>query len=348
MNRNSGRIFAIIDGGSSNIRVFLTREELILSKVCIQRGVIDRVIQRDENILFSSVKTALRETIRKLGSKGLKSEDVDFCIILGMLTSNIGLLDLEHLIVPVGITELARALVLKEIPQLLPCPCFFIRGVKNAVCAEREAHFLLQIDSMRGEETQTIGILDRLPDLPLPTLIVFLSSHTKYVWVGRQGKIMGTLTTMSGQIFRAIKKMTYLSRYIPDDNRIRLEKINQDDLWEGITAEREVGFLRAIHLPRFMDVVLNAQIDRCYSTLLGTLIGSDLRAFSFFRETISGKLKSIVFIGNSNRPVLYRDIFRKEIGQEIPMYTLDEDSLEQAVVHGSIRIFKCAEESNFL
>ena len=76
-----------------HIRVFLTREELILSKVCIQRGVIDRVIQRDENILFTSVKTALRETIRKLGSKGLKSKDVDFCIILGMLTSNIGLLD---------------------------------------------------------------------------------------------------------------------------------------------------------------------------------------------------------------------------------------------------------------
>jgi len=348
MNSNSGRIFAIIDGGSSNIRVFLTREELILSKICIRRGAIDRVVRRDEKILFSAIQTALRKSFKKLDSKGIKSEDVDFCIILGMLTSNIGLLDLEHLTVPVGISELARGLMLKRIPELLPCPCLFIRGVKNAVRPENEDRFLGKIDSMRGEETQTIGILDLLPDLILPALIVFLSSHTKYVGIGEQGKIIGTLTTMSGQIYRAIKKTTYLSRYIPDDNIIHLKKISRDDLWAGIASERKEGFLRAILLPRFMDVVLNAQIDRCYSNLLGTIVGSDLRAFSSFRETISRKLKSIVFIGNNNRPLLYREVFRKEIGHEVPMYTLDEDGLEQAVVRGAIRIFHCAEESNFL
>lgn len=348
MNRNSGRIFAIIDGGSSNIRVFLTREKSILSKVCIQRGVIDRVVQKDENILFSAVQKALGESMRKLGNKRFKPEDVDFCIILGMLTSNIGFLDLEHLTVPAGIEDLARTLVRKDMPQLLPCPFFFIRGVKNAVRAEGEAYSIHQIDSMRGEETQTIGILDFLPDLTLPALIIFLSSHTKYVGVGAQGKIMGTLTTMSGQIFGAIKKMTYLSKYIPDDDIIRLEEISRDDLWEGIIAEREAGFLRAIHLPRFVDVVLKGKMERCYSILLGTLIGSDLRAFSFFRETIFGKFESIVFIGNSKRPALYRDVFKKEIGQEIPMYTLDESDLEQTVIRGSIRIFNYAEENNFL
>jgi len=348
MSGGSGRIFAIIDGGTTNIRAILTREESILAKGYSRVGAKDRVVQRDEDVLITGIKTALGECLRKFDKKKLEPGNVDCCIILGMLTSNVGLLDLEHLTAPVGVEELAHGLVLKKIPELLPCPIFFIRGVKNAIDHEGGPHFLQQIDSMRGEETQTIGIIDLLPDLPLPSLITFLSSHTKYVRVGEQGQITGALTTMSGQIFGAIKNHTYLSRYIPDDNMIRLEKITQDDLWAGITAEREMGFLRAIHMPRFMDVVLKAPIERCYSYLQGTLIGSDLRSFSFLREVMSMDFRSLVFIGNNNRPALYREVFKKEVGQDIPIYALDKESLEEAVVRGSIKIFLYAEKSGFL
>ncbi len=348
MSTSPGRIFAVIDGGTTNIRVILSREESILAKGHSRVGAKDRVVQRDEHVLITGIKTALGECLRRLDGEKLKPGDIDRCLILGMLTSNVGLLDLEHLTAPVGVEELAHGLVHKKIPELLPCPISFIRGVKNAVDPERGPHALQQIDSMRGEETQAVGIMDLLPDLPLPTLITFLSSHTKYVRVGEQGKITGALTTMSGQIFGAIKDHTYLSRYIPDDNMIRLEEMVQDDLWDGITAEREMGFLRAIHMPRFMDVVLQAPMERCYSYLQGTLIGSDLRSFSFLRKVMAIDFTSLVFIGNNNRPALYREVFKKEVGPDMPMYALDEENLEEAVVRGSLRIVRRAEKDGLL
>jgi 2-dehydro-3-deoxygalactonokinase len=348
MSTSSGRIFALIDGGTSNIRAILSREGSILARGYSRVGAKDRVVQGDEDVLLSGIKKALGECLTRFDGERLKPGDIDWCMILGMLTSNVGLLDLEHLTSPAGVEELAHGLVYKRLPELLPCPILFIRGVKNAVCPEGGPHALQQIDSMRGEETQTMGIMDLLPDLPLPTLITFLSSHTKYVRVGEQGKITGALTTMSGQIFGAIKNHTYLSRYIPDDNMIRLEEIVQDDLWDGITAEREMGFLRAIHMPRFMDVVLKAPMERCYSYLQGTLIGSDLRSFSFLREVMAMDFKSLVFIGNNNRPALYREVFKKEVGLDKPAYALDEESLEEAVVRGSLSIFRCAEKSGLL
>jgi 2-dehydro-3-deoxygalactonokinase len=349
MSQGQGRIFAVIDGGTTNIRVILSREESIVARGYSRVGAKDRVVQRDEDVLITGIKAALREClIRRFDGKKLKPGDIDWCLMLGMLTSNVGLLDLEHLTSPVGVEELAHGLVHKRLPELLPCPILFIRGVKNAVGPERGPHPLQQIDSMRGEETQTMGIIDLLPGLPLPALITFLSSHTKYVRVGEQGKITGALTTMSGQIFGAIKHHTYLSRYIPDDNMIRLEEIRQDDLWDGITAEREMGFLRAIHMPRFMDVVLKAPMDRCYSYLQGTLIGSDLRCFSFLREVMATDFKSLVFIGNNNRPALYREVFKGEVGLDVPVYALNEQDLEEAVVRGSLSIFRCAERSGLL
>lgn len=348
MGKTPARIFAIIDGGTSNIRVILATEESILAKGYSRIGAKDRVVQRDKEVLLTGIKAALGECLRKVDERRLEPGDVNFCIILGMLTSNVGLLDLEHLTAPVGVEQLARGLVQERIPELLPCPIFFIRGVKNAVDPKRRPDFVRQIDSMRGEETQTMGIIDLLPDLPLPTLITFLSSHTKYVRVGEQGQITGALTTMSGQIFDAIKHNTYLSRYIPDDSVIRLEEITQDDLWDGITGERQMGFLRAIHMPRFMDVVLRASMERCYSYLQGTLIGSDLRSFSFFREVMDIDFKSLVFIGNNNRPGLYREVFKNVVDPNMPIYALDEENLEEAVARGSLRIFRFAENGALL
>ena len=301
-----------------------------------------------EDVLITGIRGALEDCLGKLDQRRFKPGNVNYGIISGMLTSNVGLLDLAHLTAPVGVEELAHGLVLKEFPELLPCPLFFIRGVKNAISPERDPYSFQQMDSMRGEETQTIGVLDLLPDLPLPSLVTFLSSHTKYVRVGERGQIMGALTTMSGQIFDAVKNHTLLSRYIPDDNMIRLDQITHDDLWAGTRAEREMGFLRAIGMPRFMDVVLKAPFERCYSYLQGTLIGSDLRSFSFLREVMPVDFQSLVFIGNNNRPVLYKEIFRKEVGQDIPICALGEESLEEAVVRGSMKIFRYAEETGFL
>jgi hypothetical protein len=39
------------------------------------------------------------------------------------------------------------------------------------------------------------------------------------------------------------------------------------------------------------------------------IVGSDHRSFSFLREVMATDFKSLVFIGNNNRPALYREVF---------------------------------------
>lgn len=342
MRDHPKRIFAIIDGGTTNIRVMLTEEETILGKGYAQVGAKDRVVRNEEEVLISGIRAALKASFHKCPWKGIKLQDIDYGIALGMLTSNVGLLDLEHLTTPAGVDELARGIVLKRLPQLLPCPTVFIRGVRNALPTDPGTNVSPQMDTMRSEETQTMGIIHMLPDLPLPTLITFLTSHTKYVRVNQKGQITASLTTMSGQMFAAIKRQTYLSRYIPEDGMIALDEITRDDLWEGIRAEREMGFLRAIHMPRFMDVVLSAPIPRCYSYLLGTLVGSDLRSFRYLGEVMPLDYRSLVFIGNNNRPALYMEVFKREIIRDVPAHALGREVLEEAVVQGATQIFRCA------
>jgi 2-dehydro-3-deoxygalactonokinase len=345
MSSHSGTIFAIVDGGTTNIRVTLTEENRILAKGYAGVGARDRVVHEDEDILITGIKRALEESLSKCDSRRIETGDIDYAIFLGMLTSNVGLLDLEHLTVPAGVEELAHGLVVTRFPDLLPCPTIFIRGVKNALEPVKGADVSPKMDTMRSEETQTMGILDLLPELPLPTLITFLTSHTKFVRVNVKGQITDSLTTMSGQVYDAIKHHTYLSKYIPKDKLIRLDEIQYEDLWSGIKAERDMGFLRSIHMPRFMDVVLKASAQRCYSYLLGTLIGSDLRSFYFLRHVMPFDFKSLVFIGNFNRPQLYLEVLNEEMGKNTPAYALDEEGLEEAGVRGAIKIFRYAKRS---
>lgn len=55
--------------------------------------------------------------------------------------------------------------------------------------------------------------------------------------------------------------------------------------------------------------------------------------------------ESLVFIGSNNRPELYKEVFRQEIGPDIPIYALDKERLEEAVVRGSLRIFRNAKST---
>jgi 2-dehydro-3-deoxygalactonokinase len=62
---------------------------------------------------------------------------------------------------------------------------------------------------MRGEETQILGILDRLPEQE--TTLCLPGSHSKWVRV-RGGQILGFSTHMTGEVFAALSAHTILAR----------------------------------------------------------------------------------------------------------------------------------------
>ena len=114
---------------------------------------------------------------------------------------------------------------------------------------------------MRGEETQAAGLLQR-GDVSVPATLVVLSSHTKFIPINEKGEILGSLTTLSGQVYEAILAETFVGKSVE-------KRDNADEKPEGYFDEAivknaiewigRVGIVRSLMFPRFLDVLLDTK-----------------------------------------------------------------------------------------
>ena len=104
-----------------------------------------------------------------------------------------------------------------------------------------------------------MGILQD-KELTLPATVVVLSSHTKLISVDSGGKILGSLTTMSGQTFEAVKNNTFLTKSLEDDGSGAPEDYFDEAVVENAAAWiRRAGLVRSFMFPRFLDVLLDTK-----------------------------------------------------------------------------------------
>jgi 2-dehydro-3-deoxygalactonokinase len=91
---------------------------------------------------------------------GLNLKDIKFAITSGMITSEIGLMEIPHLWAPAGIEELAASITPCEDQEIFPVavPLLFIRGIKNNYPPNAGYRDIRKVDFMRGEEMQLIGL----------------------------------------------------------------------------------------------------------------------------------------------------------------------------------------------
>ena len=92
---------ATIDCGTTNSRVYIVNEEAeVIAKAAQEVGVRDTAIHGSNQRL----KEGLKETfLAALAEAGLEREDVAFVLSSGMITSEIGLLEIPHLWAPTPI-----------------------------------------------------------------------------------------------------------------------------------------------------------------------------------------------------------------------------------------------------
>jgi len=87
--------FAVIDCGTTNSRMYILNEQFkIISKGYKKIGVRDTAINGSNKILKIGLKELFEST---LNSAGLKISEVKFAITFGMITSEIGLIEIPHL-----------------------------------------------------------------------------------------------------------------------------------------------------------------------------------------------------------------------------------------------------------
>jgi 2-dehydro-3-deoxygalactonokinase len=323
-----GTLFAVVDMGTTNTRLTVVDGSgKAYAAAKGEFGVKDRAATGNKEILISGLNHLI-EAITE--GKNLSLSRIERMIGVGMITSDIGLLEVPHRIAPVAVEDLAVHVEEISMPEILLSPIMLIPGVKNRV-ESPSLGSLGDMDFMRGEETQVFGAIE-LYKVKVPTTFMFLTSHTKLIDVDEAYRITRSFTTISGQIFDALRFHSFLASSLPDENP---SGIHREALLRGVELGLKVGILRAGLMVRFMHILMHTSPEERFSFLEGIIIASDIQAilngYPFMR-------KRLVILGDRFRSEAYRLALETFFVPPAETICLEEASLERAALHGALSI----------
>ena len=303
--------YLTIDGGTTNTRLYLVEDRNIVAREKLGVGARDGK---------AAITAALQQAIPNLlAENGIKEEALSAIIASGMITSENGLYPLEHLTAPAGICELHDGMKRKIFPEICKTPFHFIPGVKIL------GKSAMETDMMRGEETELMGLSDRLdPD----ALYVLPGSHSKLISVDGKGRITKSETSLTGELLSAVLCGTILK----DSVGFCEEEPDEKAIFAGYEDCLKNGLNRTLFQVRIRKNLFGEKTSDCYGYLLGALlcgeVGQILR---------SGK-ETIVLGGQKQlrkaTALLLKRYTKKEI---VP---LSDSVVESATAMGAVAIFE--------
>jgi 2-dehydro-3-deoxygalactonokinase len=337
--------FATIDCGTTNSRVYVLDASLrVIAKGSKKVGVRDTAITGSRQVLREGLAEIFEHAV---GDAGLRVQDLTCAVTSGMITSEIGLLEIPHLVAPAGLADLGAGVMPVRDPMIFPLDVqlLFIRGIKNAYPADTALRDIRRVDFMRGEETQIMGLLVH-PGMPAPPFTaVVLSSHTKYVPVDTDGRIVGSLTTLSGQLFEAIRHGTSIGKSIetPDTEPETADLTVVDIAYDAVT---QAGFLRSLLMPRFMDVLLDIPAPLRRRFLEAAIAAEDLQVLREFPLLGFALDTPVVLIGPPPRCAIFRHLLTRYSGitREISEVSSTEE-IDRLAILGAVAV---AQQAGYL
>lgn len=261
-----------IDTGTTNTRVCLWSATDCMAQATAPVGVRDTVRSGDNR----GLKAALSGLYERVMADGGLTPDCEVVVIAaGMITSSLGLLELPHLSAPVGLAQLARGMVSRRIDGFLDRPVWFIPGVKNSV-PDLSLDNIESMDMMRGEETETYGLL--ATGTTGASLILLPGSHAKMVSVSAEGRITGCITTLSGELLDVITKNTLIADALENGF---CDDIDEPMLLRGAAMGRQVGLSRVCFSIRIMAMFADLSRNQRANVLLGAVLDADIQAIKY-------------------------------------------------------------------
>jgi 2-dehydro-3-deoxygalactonokinase len=191
---------------------------------------------------------------------------------------------------------------------------------------------------------------------------VNLSSHTKYISVDVDGRIRGAITTLSGQVYESLVQGTFIGKSIAEpagaaadkaagaagagaaEEAARLDADLEEVTHLASTLVNEVGLLRALLIPRFMDTLMTTDwrirkrfVDAC-------LVADDLRAQRLFPEYGFQKGERVYLIGLEPRCEIFKTLFREtELGGDVAISIIsDTEYVRRLAIEGALAICRKA------
>jgi len=332
---------AIIDSGTTNSRVYIVSEHGEVLGVARERvGVTDTARTGNTDALKAGVHQAFH---RALLMAKLKETDIRCGAAFGMITSELGLLELSHLDAPAGIPEIAAGIeeVGDRTITSFDFPVFFVRGVRNPVGeaggSPRGANTL---DFMRGEETQAVGYLTSSGNVPV--FFTMLSSHTKFVALNGDSQITGSLTTIAGQVFDVLRRETFLSKSISGATNPGTLEPYIGIIKDAIRFSDESGFLRSLFITRFLDTLLQTTPEERYVFFESVVAAEDTKVLPGLAALAPDIGNRYVLVGPPERVQLYSHVIRERDKNAKVESISDQGRIDRLGIDGALRVLQAA------
>lgn len=262
-----------VDGGTTNTRASLWEEPgICLDIVKSEIGVRITSIEGSNASLKAAVKGLLEKLLEK---HGIGYENIRGIYACGMLTSKEGLAELPHLIAPAGKQDFVENLAKVDLPDVCPLPIHFVRGLKNRDGSALTLAEVEEMDVMRGEETETLALLDLFGN-ENGTLFALPGSHTKFVSVDAEGKMIGCLSSLAGELLSALTLNTILANAV--NKSFAGADYNREMLLAGYRTARDTSLARAAFSTRMLQMFIPSNEQDRASFLLGAVLESDVAA----------------------------------------------------------------------
>ena len=306
--------YITIDGGTTNTRLSLVIDNVITDTVKYNIGAL---VGGDDKCAF---KNTLKEGIGKLLERNsVRAEEICRILASGMITSEAGICTLDHICTPCGIEEMSKNMYETVMPEISDIPFVFSRGVKTGSCE------LERLDVMRGEETELLGLSEKVEK---NCLYVLPGSHSKLIYTDDSGRIADISTALTGELISAVSRNTILKNSVS----LNFASLNEEYLKFGYAYAKKNGITGAFFKVRVLDKFLHRSGDETYSFFIGSALQSEID------NMIGSEAEKIIVGGKSElrRPIsiLLSEYSDKEITE------VEDDITGHAATYGIIRLFE--------
>jgi len=307
-------IYITIDGGTTNTRLSLIKDGAYLGSVKSNVGARRSIDGKD--LLKKEIASGIRQLLQ---NHALQEKDVSCIIASGMITSEFGLCQLEHLQTPAGLAELHAGMQRMELAEITSIPFFFIRGIK--VCAENFEKF----DVMRGEETELMGIWEEAYG---DCIYVLPGSHSKVIKVDQEGRVVDFFTMLTGEMIGALSSQTILK----DAVDLSASEICEKYLLSGYDYAVREGINKALFKVRILKNFFGCDRNAVYSFFLGAVLSAEIGSI------IGDGAQSVVIGGRKQIRQAMAILLNHRSDKRVVL--LDDLSVERSTALGAIRIYQ--------
>lgn len=330
----ASRYVVAIDGGTTNTRARVLKDGLTVlasNSVAVGARSTSECPGGNDNLKRGTAE-AISSACRQAG---IAVAEVGGVVASGMITCEAGLLEVPHVLAPAGVNVLAAAAQQKLIPEVWPEPITFVPGVK-CMPFEKDGHVvpsfeeLSRCDIMRGEESETFGIL-HLTGVHGPVVLILPGSHTKFLYVDECDRIAASTTTLAGELASAVATSTLLSRSL--ESGVGADDLDEGAALAGFDTAMKLGLSRALFVVRLLDRIASASLAARRSFMWGAVIAADVLALEgdpLLGPLLSGRQGAIRLLIGGSAPL--RRLFGMLLGYRYKMRTgVQVDMLEQNV-----------------